>query len=111
MSASGMKLKLKLIRDNNFTLTAEDYEEMSRYLDGKVFQQRDKEMESLVHCPECKFYFAPVCTFHPWLPMTSRYGYCHHGIKGEYEGETPPITRSKQFENFEKYMNKPEEDK
>lgn len=45
----------------------------------------------IIYCPQCKNYYAPVCTFYKWLPMTSRQGYCYHAIKGRYEGKTPTI--------------------
>jgi len=47
---------------------------------------------NIVHCPKCKYYYAPVCTFYKQLPMTSRKGFCYHGKEGEYKGDTPTIS-------------------
>lgn len=44
-----------------------------------------------IHCPDCKFYFAPVCTLTKDLRMVSRIGYCYHAIKGKYKGGIPTV--------------------
>ena len=49
-------------------------------------------MDKLIKCPDCKYYYAPVCTFHKWLPMTSRKMYCGHAVKGKYQGDVPVIS-------------------
>jgi len=67
------------------------------------------ESPKVIYCPECKYYFAPVCTFYKWLPMTSRKGFCHHGIKGKYTGGVP-IVQNDRIVGFGKYMNPPGED-
>lgn len=45
----------------------------------------------LTHCPKCKYYYPPVCTFYKWLPMVSRKGFCYHARPGKYEGDTPTV--------------------
>lgn len=67
------------------------------------------ESPRVIYCPECKYYYAPVCTFYKWLPMVSRKGYCYHAVKGKYEGATP-IVQSEKADWFAKFMNLPEED-
>jgi len=55
--------------------------------------------DRMCHCPECKYYYAPVCTFYKWLPMVSRRGYCYHAKRGKYEGETPKIAEGGLYED------------
>lgn len=47
----------------------------------------------IINCPDCKYYYAPVCTFYKNLPMVSRKGYCYHAVKGKYKGDTPTVTK------------------
>lgn len=62
--------------------------DMSQFQDGKADQIRTRKV---IFCPECIYYYAPVCTFYKCLPMTSRNGYCYHAIRGQYKGPAPIV--------------------